>query len=156
MQWVWKVETPEKTHLWLLSSLHTKFQFPSSIGRGDMEETPLFQDQKGENPSYPPPNWCRKLIFINVTQLWIVYRLAEKETFLAILAPQHPSPQIWAYLNFNLKFTLPRNIKISFNLSLSPKFDRFWSVSNRVNNFQIEGRWEEIKNENKYPWHDQK
>ena len=39
---------PQKAHLWLLLSLHIKFQFPSSIWRRDSEETDFFHGHEGK------------------------------------------------------------------------------------------------------------
>ena len=44
-----------------------------------------------------------ELIFGYVLQLWIVYRLVQKETNFAILTPKHRIPQVWALLNFDHK-----------------------------------------------------
>ena len=40
----------------------------------------FFKVKKGENPHISFPNWPGRLIFEYVVQLWVFYRLAQKQT----------------------------------------------------------------------------
>ena len=45
---------PQQAHLGPLLNIYTELQLPSSIWRGDRQETALFQDKKGGKSSHLP------------------------------------------------------------------------------------------------------
>ena len=49
-----KSNQPKSVYIWLLPSLHTKFELSSSIWRRDREGRACFQGQKGETSSNLP------------------------------------------------------------------------------------------------------
>ena len=81
-----KIQSPRKAYAGHLLNSHTKFQLPGSIWRGGRSGISGFSGQKGEDP---------RLIFGYVIPFWIIYRLPQKGTIIAVLPLSTPLPQIW-------------------------------------------------------------
>ena len=85
-----------------------------------------------------PTNSRIMLSFEYFTRLSIFYRLAQKQINFVIFAPQHPLTQIWIWLNFE-----PRLFPVMYTWtfrspSLLAKFQLFWSIMNRTDNFSVQ------------------
>ena len=71
------------------------FNFLAEFGGERRKKQPFFNVKEGGNFNISSSNRPRRLNFGYFVQLWIIYRMAEKETIFAILFPQHPLLQIW-------------------------------------------------------------
>ena len=136
---VWKVETPEKTHLRpILNIPYTpNFNSPAQFGIGNNEELPFFKLKKMvPSTSYlpPPSDWDRRLDFCTQIIPLIHYQLIKKKLtfFCSFRITALPSPYFGETAS---GLEVISSIRIS-----QAKFERPSSVSSRVNNFNLRER----------------
>ena len=140
VKWGWKVETP-KRHIQIpLLNLLTKFQLPSSIWRGDKEGTAFFKVKKGWNPHISPPNWLGSWFLDMLYNFWFAINWLKKGKNLHVW----PFSTSYTELGHNCILTQvhPHSYSSNLppNLSQLTELERFWPVSNGVNNFNVGGK----------------